>query len=58
VWGYPFTPLLFLAVSLFMMVYLVLERPLQSVAGAAMMLAGLLIYFLSLKHARSRTWNP
>lgn len=58
VWGYPVTPLLFLAVSLFIMVYLVLERPLQSVAGAAMMLAGLLIYFLSLEHARSRTWNP
>jgi APA family basic amino acid/polyamine antiporter len=53
VWGYPFTPLLFLAVSLFMMIYLVLERPLQSVAGAAMMLAGLLIYVLSLKHAQS-----
>jgi basic amino acid/polyamine antiporter, APA family len=53
VWGYPLTPLLFLAVSLFMMVYLVLERPLQSVAGAAMILAGLLIYVLSFKHAQS-----
>jgi APA family basic amino acid/polyamine antiporter len=52
VWGYPLTPLLFMGVSLFMMIYLVRERPAQSLAGVAMMLTGLLIYGLSIRHAR------
>ena len=43
-WGYPITPLIFLAVTLFMMVYLVAARPLQSFAGLLMMLAGLALY--------------
>jgi basic amino acid/polyamine antiporter, APA family len=46
-WGYPLTPLVFLTVTLFMMYYLVVNRPLQSVAGFAMMLAGLVIYYTS-----------
>jgi APA family basic amino acid/polyamine antiporter len=52
VWGYPVTPLLFLAVSLFMMVNLVLERPAQSLAGVAIMLSGLLVYAVSARHGR------
>lgn len=43
-WGYPFTPLIFLSVTLFMMYYLVTVRPLQSLAGFLMMLAGLVLY--------------
>ncbi len=46
-WGYPVTPLIFLSVTLFMMYYLVVNRPLQSLAGFAMMLAGLIIYHTS-----------
>jgi APA family basic amino acid/polyamine antiporter len=46
-WGYPVTPLIFLSVTLFMMYYLVVNRPLQSLAGVAMMLIGLVIYYLS-----------
>jgi APA family basic amino acid/polyamine antiporter len=53
VWGYPLTPLLFLGVSLFMMINLLLERPVQSLAGVAMMLSGLLLYGISLRHPRS-----
>jgi hypothetical protein len=34
-------------VTLFMMYYLVVNRPLQSLAGFAMMSAGLLIYYTS-----------
>jgi basic amino acid/polyamine antiporter, APA family len=37
----------FLAVTGFMMYYLVTNRPLQSLAGFAMMLAGLAIYAIS-----------
>jgi basic amino acid/polyamine antiporter, APA family len=46
-WGYPVTPLIFLSVMLFMMYYLVVNRPLQSLAGFAMMSAGLVIYYAS-----------
>ncbi len=43
-WGYPITPLIFLGVTAFMMYYLVVERPLQSLAGLAIMLTGLAVY--------------
>jgi APA family basic amino acid/polyamine antiporter len=51
-WGYPVTPFIFLAVTLFTMYYLLTERPLQSLAGLATMFAGLLLYFLSQKKWR------
>ena len=50
-WGYPVTPLIFLLVTGFVMYYLVANRPVQSLAGFSMMLAGLAIYALS--HLRS-----
>jgi APA family basic amino acid/polyamine antiporter len=43
-WGYPVTPIIFLGVTFFMMYYLAINRPLQSLAGALLMLAGLVIY--------------
>ena len=43
-WGYPFTPLVFLLVTGFMMYYLLTERPLHSLSGMLVMLSGLLIY--------------
>jgi APA family basic amino acid/polyamine antiporter len=46
-WGYPVTPVIFLGVTLFMMYYLVVNRPLQSLAGCAIMLAGVALYYVS-----------
>ncbi|MFT3731294.1 MAG: amino acid permease [Hyphomicrobium sp.] len=46
-WGYPFTPFVFLGVTAFMMYHLVVERPLQSMAGLAIMLTGLAVYAYS-----------
>jgi APA family basic amino acid/polyamine antiporter len=46
-WGYPVTPIIFLLVTGFMMYYLIVNRPAQSLAGFAMMLAGLAIYGVS-----------
>lgn len=46
-WGYPLTPLVFLGVTLFMMYYLVVTRPLQSLASFGIMLAGLAVYYTS-----------
>jgi APA family basic amino acid/polyamine antiporter len=52
VWGYPVTPLVFLAVSLFMTINLAVQRPVQSLAGTIMMLAGLAVYGLTLRYPR------
>ena len=46
-WGYPLTPFIFLGVTLFMMIYLVIERPVQSLAGLTTLLIGLLIFGIS-----------
>jgi len=51
VWGYPATPLVFLAVTGFMMYYLVSERPLESLASLGLLGAGLILFFLSKQEA-------
>jgi APA family basic amino acid/polyamine antiporter len=43
-WGYPVTPIVFLGVTAFIMYYLAVNRPLQSLGSVAIMLAGLVIY--------------
>lgn len=48
-WGYPVTPIIFLAVTAFMLAYLVIERPWHSLAGLATLAAGLVIYAISIK---------
>jgi len=48
-WGYPFTPLVFLGVSLWMMGYVIRTQPRESLAGLGTLALGLLIYFLSPK---------
>ena len=51
VWGYPFTPLVFLLVTGFMMYYLLMEQPLRVFLGVLIMLSGLLIYAVFRKRA-------
>jgi len=46
-WAYPLTPVLFLAVTGFVLGHLLIERPLQSIASLFTMTVGLLIYALS-----------
>jgi len=48
-WGYPLTPIVFLSVTGFMMYYLMVEKPVQSLAGLGVMFAGLVIYWISSK---------
>ncbi|HLI98596.1 MAG TPA: amino acid permease [Bradyrhizobium sp.] len=59
-WGYPLTPVIFLLVTLFMMYYLALNRPLQSFFGALIMVTGLLIYVVFRKnhHAGPAAGRP
>jgi APA family basic amino acid/polyamine antiporter len=54
-WGYPVTPFVFLGVMLWMLWYLVADKPVQSFAGLAMMLAGLLLYAYWHSKGQSRT---
>ena len=54
-WGYPVTPLIFLAVTAFMMAYLVVERPVQSFAGLATLAAGLAVFFISSRRNADRS---
>jgi APA family basic amino acid/polyamine antiporter len=46
VWGYPITPLIFLIVTLFMMLYTIQQRIVESLLGLATALVGLGIYFI------------
>ena len=46
-WGYPAIPLVFLAFMSWMQVYLVIERPVQALAGLGTALFGLAGYFIN-----------
>jgi basic amino acid/polyamine antiporter, APA family len=46
VWGYPITPLIFLIVTLFMMLYTIQQRIGESLLGLATALVGLGIYYI------------
>lgn len=48
-WGYPITPIVFLGVSLFMVVYLVQSNPMEALYGCATLLVGLCLYLLCRK---------
>ncbi len=45
VWGYPVTPLLFLAINAWMLAWILVDRPVESLAGLATLAAGLFVYF-------------
>ena len=47
VWGYPLTPIIFLAVTLWMMISVILEKPKESLLGLITVVAGLIIFFFS-----------
>ena len=45
VWAYPLPPLVFAAITISMMIYLLRSRPIESLGGLATMLVGVLLYF-------------
>jgi APA family basic amino acid/polyamine antiporter len=45
-WGYPFTAILFLAVTLWFLVNTLISRPVPALAGLGLILAGVPVYFL------------
>ena len=46
-WGYPLTPLVFLAISLYMMYFVAADKPYETAAGLATLVVGLVIYWVS-----------
>ena len=54
-WGYPFTPLLFLGISLWMMIYVAMEKPWETLAGMALILLGWIVYFVSPKNVETKS---
>jgi APA family basic amino acid/polyamine antiporter len=46
-WGYPFTPLVFLALSAWTLLFIVKDKPVESLYGLATVGCGLLVYFLA-----------
>jgi basic amino acid/polyamine antiporter, APA family len=53
VWGYPIPPIFFLAITLWMMISVVLEKPNESLLGLITVLAGLIIFFFSKEPRRN-----
>jgi basic amino acid/polyamine antiporter, APA family len=52
-WGYPATPFVFLVVTGFVLLHLLTDRPVQSLASLLTMMAGLAVYSYSVRHERS-----
>ncbi len=52
-WGYPLTPLIFLAISAWMLIFTWQQHLHESLAGLGTLLLGLLLYFVSPKVVRS-----
>jgi basic amino acid/polyamine antiporter, APA family len=48
-WAYPLPPLIFVAITIWMMSYLLRVQPVESLGGLATALAGLLLYFCARK---------
>ncbi len=45
-WGYPITPLIFLAVTLWTIIFLLIDQTYESLLGLGTVLAGLILYFI------------
>ena len=57
VWLYPITPLLFLIITLWMMIFVVLGKPTESLLGLITAIAGLIIFFFSREPGRLSARN-
>jgi APA family basic amino acid/polyamine antiporter len=51
VWAYPLPPIIFAAITLWMMFYLLRSKTIESLAGLATALVGLLLYFCAAKRS-------
>ena len=54
-WGYPITPLLFLGISLWMMIFVARSNPHETLSGMALLLLGWIVYFVSPKNVETKS---
>jgi basic amino acid/polyamine antiporter, APA family len=57
-WGYPVTPILFLAITAWFLINMLLTRPVPSLAGLLLIAAGVPVYFVWARRARPRPNVP
>lgn len=57
-WGYPFTPLLFLAISAWMMIYVALDKPWETAAGMGLIALGSVLFLVSPKNSPASSPDP
>jgi APA family basic amino acid/polyamine antiporter len=58
VWAYPITPIVFLVITFWMMVYVVLDKTTESLLGLMTVIAGLIIYFFTREPGRKVYSTP
>jgi basic amino acid/polyamine antiporter, APA family len=52
VWAYPVVPIFFLAITFWMMFYVILDQPTESLLGLITVISGLIIYFFAREPSR------
>lgn len=55
--GYPVTPVIFIILSLWTLIYLVMDRPLESLTGLLTIFAGVILYFVSRRFQLSHKYD-
>jgi basic amino acid/polyamine antiporter, APA family len=58
VWAYPVVPIFFLAITLWMMFYVILDQPTESLLGLITVIGGLIIYFFAREPGRKAIRHP
>jgi len=53
-WGYPFTPLIFLVVSVWTLTFVIINKTFESLVGTGILIAGLVIYFITDRKIRNK----
>ena len=53
-WGYPVTPIIFLGISLWMLVFILIDKPAESLTGIGTLLIGFIVYFVAAKNKLDR----
>lgn len=51
--GYPFTPIIFILFEIWMLTHILLDRPMESLAGLATVLSGIVVYYIA-KHFNNK----
>jgi len=56
--GYPLTPLIYLAITLWTLVYILMNRPLEGLVGLGLLGAGTVVYFISRRFLPAEQVSP